>query len=56
MDELQTKIERELDEMMMAAENYFGSENPKRNGHIRCTLDRIMELLRARPGSPSATL
>lgn len=39
---LSAKIERELNEMMMGVENYFGAENPKRSGHIRCALDRIM--------------
>lgn len=43
MDDLRAKIERELDEMMMGAENYFGHVNPKRAGHIRCALDRIMK-------------
>lgn len=39
---LRGKIEHELDEMMMGAENYFGTSNPKRNGHIACAADRIM--------------
>lgn len=39
---LRGKIEHELDEMMMGAENYFGAPNPKRRGHIACAADRIM--------------
>jgi hypothetical protein len=41
-DSMRAKIEHELDEMMMGAENFFGAQNPKRRGHIRCALDRIM--------------
>ena len=44
--DLQAQIERELDELMMGAENYFGAVNPKRQGHIRCALDRIMNHVR----------
>lgn len=44
-DKLRELIDRELDELMMGAENYFGAINPKRDGHIRCASDRIMAIL-----------
>jgi hypothetical protein len=32
-----------LGDMMNAAENYFGAENPKRSGHINSTALRIID-------------
>lgn len=32
-----------LGDLMNAAENYFGAENPKRLGHINCTAARIID-------------
>ncbi len=53
---LRAKIEHELDEMMMGAENYFGAINPKRAGHIHCALDRIMAWVAMRELLPEASL
>lgn len=46
---LREKIQRELDELMMGAENYFGAINPKRDGHIHCAMSRIEEHLKLQP-------
>jgi len=54
MDDLHNKIEHELDELMLGAENYFGAVNPKRQGHIRCALDRIMSHVRTAEATSQA--
>ncbi len=44
---LEAALDKQLDELMMGAENYFGAINAKRVGHIRCAKESILAALPA---------